>query len=204
VGKALAGRDSTPAALRSYAKYLKLIDKAKKAVAIGVAVCGLSFVLCVNLCVDRDDRLGRTLIEESGLWRWGVRAFGIGVLACLVATLALVAEYLARPAPTRFALRSVLVRSLLILVAVAAVCLAMVFARGLAPGVGAAIGTVLVLAAVRERGISRAVLAIIAAVVIAWALLSTPPTRLPGGPRTGSRRSPTERYGHALCAADAP
>jgi len=167
--EAVGSLGSTLETPKSYATYLKLIGNAKKAVAISVVVCGPGFAFCAN----RDEYLRLTLRQESGLWWWGAGAFGIGVLVCLVASVALVAEYLARPAPTRFALRSVLIRSLLILVAVAAVCFGMVFAYGAAQGIGAVIGVVLGLAAVREHHISRAVLAVLAAIVVGWTLLGT-------------------------------
>ncbi len=165
----VASLGSTVETPKSYATYLKLIDNAKKAVAIGMVVCGPGFALCVN----RDDYLRLTLKQGSGMWAWGASVFGVGVLACLVATLGFVVEYLARPAPTRFTLGSVFIRSLLILVAVVAVCLGMVLGYGVAQGIGAAIGTFLVLAAVREHRISRAILAVLAAIVMGWTLLGT-------------------------------
>ena len=164
-----SGPGSPPAPPQSYARYLKLIDRVKKGVAIGMAICGPGLVLCVR----RDDYLRLTLRQESGLWAWGVGVFGIGVLACLVATLALVVEHLARPAPLRFAMPSVFTRSLVILVTVGAVCLGMVVAYGIAQGIGATIGGFLVLAAVLNHGIARAIAAILAVILIGWTVLST-------------------------------
>jgi len=101
----------------------------------------------------------------------------MGVAACLTATFAFVIEYLARPtAPTEFTLRSLFVRSLLILVVIAAIGVSMTFGFGVAQGVGAVIGTILLLAAMRERREARAVLAVLAVVVLGPTLLSTQST----------------------------
>jgi hypothetical protein len=72
----MAAIGSTVEIPRSYARYLKLVDNARKAVAIGVVVCGPGFALCVN----RDEYLRLTLRQEPGIWAWGVNVFGIGVL----------------------------------------------------------------------------------------------------------------------------
>jgi hypothetical protein len=153
-----------------HSTYLKLIDTARKTVAVAMAVCGVGLVICVN----REDYLRLTLRRESGIWTWGCWVFGIGVLACLTATLALIVEYLARPAkPRLFTLRSLFVRSLLIVIAVVAVCLSMAFAYGPWQAIGAVIGTFLVLAAAREHRIVRVVLAILAAIMLGLTLLGT-------------------------------
>jgi hypothetical protein len=167
--EAVAGLSSTPEIPRSYATCLKLIDNAKKTVAIGMVVCGLGSVLCTR----RDDYLRLTLRQESGMWAWGATVFGIGVLACIGAALVLVVEYLARPAPTRFALRLVSVRSLLILVVSVAIYLGMAFGYGVTQGIGAVVGTFLLLAALREHRVARAVLAVLAAIVLVLTLEGT-------------------------------
>jgi hypothetical protein len=108
-----------------HAAYLKLIDNARKVVAIAMAVCGIGLVVCVN----RDDFLRLTLRRESEVWAWGCWVFGAGILVCLVGTFALIVEYLARPAkPTPFALRLAFVRALLTSVVVVAIGLFMTFA----------------------------------------------------------------------------
>jgi hypothetical protein len=73
--------------------YLKIINNARKAVAIAMIVCGVGFIICFN----RNDYLTETLRRGPGIWAWASMAFGIGVLICLIATLALIIEYLARP-----------------------------------------------------------------------------------------------------------
>jgi hypothetical protein len=150
--------------------YANRIDVARKAVAIAMAVCGLGLVVCIR----QDDYLTGTLRREPGMWRWGIWAFGIGVAACLTATFAFVIEYLARPtAPTVFTLRVLFVRSLLIFVVIAAISFSMTLGFGAAQGVGAAIGAILLLAAIRERRAARAILAVLAVVVLGPTLLST-------------------------------
>ena len=66
---------------------------------------------------------------------------GIGALACLTATLALIVEYLARPAkPSPFTLRSLFARSLFILIIVVAIWLLTAFAYGPWQAIGAVVG----------------------------------------------------------------
>jgi hypothetical protein len=150
--------------------YLKLIDSAKKAVAIAMAVCGVGLVICVN----RDDYLRLTLRRESGIWAWGCWVFGIGVLVFLTVTLALIVEHLARPAkPKPFTLRSMLIRSLFILIIAVAVCFSMASAYGPWQASGAVIGTFLVLAAAREHRMARVVLAILVTIMLGLTLLGT-------------------------------
>jgi hypothetical protein len=157
-------------AAKSHALYLRRVDRLRKVVAIGMAVCGLGFVACVNC----DDHLRITLRESSGLWAWGIWPFGIGVVICLVTTLALVVEYLVRPyltgpsGPQPFTLRSFVV-----LLAVVAVCIGMVTAFGVMQAVGTGVSAFLLLASVRERGAARTMLGVMSAIVIALTLWST-------------------------------
>jgi hypothetical protein len=150
--------------------YLKAIDTARKAAAVAMAVLGAAFVICVR----RDDYLTGTLRWEPGIWAWGGRIFAIGVYGCLIATLGLLLEYLARPAkPWPFSLRWLFIRALLILITVTAVSLALGFAYGPGQAIGAAVGTFLLLAAMRERRMPRGVLASLAAVVLGLTLWGT-------------------------------
>ena len=56
-----------------------------------------------------------------------MEAFGVGILACLFATLALVVEYLVRPSEIgRFFLPKLLLRFFLVVTALAAICFWMV------------------------------------------------------------------------------
>jgi hypothetical protein len=160
-------RTDTP---QPHAAYFKFLDYARKTAAIGVVLCGPAWILCVR----RDDYLTETLRRESGVWGWGVWLFGIGVCASLMLTVLLIVEHLARPAAPRcFTLRSVLLRSLLILIAGSGICLWMVVGYGVVQGVGAVLGIILALAAMRTHGTSRAVLAVCAAILLGLTLLST-------------------------------
>lgn len=148
----------------------KFLDYARQTVAVGMVLCGPAWILCVR----RDDYLTRTLRRESGIWAWGVWLFGIGFCACLTATFVLIIEQLARPAaPTRFTLRSLLLRSLLILIAVSAISLWMVVGYGVLQAVGAVVGTFLSLAAWRSHHTARAVLVVLAVLFLGLTLLST-------------------------------
>jgi hypothetical protein len=150
--------------------YAHHIDVARKAVAIAMALCGVAMVVCVR----QDDYLTGTLRQEPGIWRWGAGVFEIGVAACLIATLAFVVEYLARPtAPSVFTLRSLFVRSSTILVILAAIGVSIAALFGFAQATGAVIGTTLLLAALRERRMTRAIFAILAAIMLGATLAST-------------------------------
>jgi hypothetical protein len=157
-----------PEASQSNAAYLELVDRARKFVAISMVICGPGFAICNS----QFDYVFRTLRREPGIWLWGCRVFGIGVLACLIATFALIVEYLARPAaPKSFTLRSVIVRSFLILIMAVAVCYAMNAGFGPEQATGTVVGILLGLAAARERRIVRAVLAVLAVIVIGLTFL---------------------------------
>jgi hypothetical protein len=146
-------------------RYLRLVDNARKTVAIVMAICAAGLILCVG----RDGDLQLTLGRDSGIWRWAIGACGIGIAACLVVTIALVIEYLARaPAPTSFTLRSLLFRSAVILLAVGGIGFWMGSAYGPEKGIGAMIGAFLLLAAVLERRPSRALLALLVLGIVAW------------------------------------
>ena len=80
-----------PAGLHT--SYLRRIDIFRKVVAVAMVVCGIGFGVCVN----RDDFLRGTLRQPPGFWAWGIWPFGIGVAICLIATVAFVVEYFARP-----------------------------------------------------------------------------------------------------------
>jgi hypothetical protein len=153
--------------------YAHRIDVARKAVAIAMVVCSVGVVVCIR----RDDYLTGTLKCEPGIWRSGANVFTYGILACLIATAALVVEYLARRAVlSSFSLQSFFVSASIILAIIVASGVLMTFGFGVAQGVGAVIGTILLLAAMRERREARAVLAVLAAVVLGPTLLSTQST----------------------------
>jgi hypothetical protein len=171
-----AGLETVPnadPALRSpgaNSSYLKIINNARKVVAILMAVCGIGVVVCVN----RDNYLTETLRREAGIWAWGKWAFGIGVLICLIATLTFIIEYLARPAaPKSITFRSLFIRSMFIIIVIAVVFYSMDIFCGLAQGIGATIGTFLLLAALKKDNPTRAVLAVLAVIVLGPTLLST-------------------------------
>ena len=171
-----AGRDVVPTAgpvpetCAPHAAYLRTVDCARKAVAIAMVIFGVGF----GICVRRDDYLTGTSRQEPGIWAWGGKALGIGVLACLVAVLALIVEQLARPTdPKRIALRSLLIRALLITIAVVALCFSMALAYGAWHAIGAVIGTFFLLAAVRQHDTPRAILAVLAAIVLGLTLWGT-------------------------------
>lgn len=162
--------DPVPKPCTPQAEYLKAIDRARKAVAITMAVFGLGF----GICSIRHEHLMQAAWREPGIWASGAKAFGIGVLACFAAVFALVLEHLARPAePKPFALRSLFARFLLIVMAVVATCTAMAFAYGPFQAVSAVIGFLLLVAAVRERDELRIVLGALAAIMLGMTVLST-------------------------------
>ena len=137
---------------------------------MAIVVCGLAFVLCTR----RDDYLSATPGRDSGVWAWGIPLFAIGIYACLIATLLLIVEYLARPTATKpFTLRSLVVRTLFVLSASTAIFLWMYIGYGLWQGVGAVIGTFLFLSAVREKHTARAVLAVLAIIAIGLTFMGT-------------------------------
>ena len=166
--------------------YADRIDTARKAVAIAMAVCGAGLVVCVR----QDDYLTGTLRCEPGIWRWGACTFGVGVSACSVATLALILEYLARPTPpSPFVWRSFFARATTVVVVIAGVGLALAFLVGPGQGIGAAIATTLLLAALREHGEARVGLAVVAAIALGlmlWSMLPANERRVEKG---GVRRA---------------
>jgi hypothetical protein len=171
------GREELPEAglalETSRSHYLKIIDNARKAVAITMGGCGLLFVLCVN----RDDYLTETLRREPGIWAWGKWIFGIGVLICLVTTLAFIIEYLARPAaPNPIKFRSMFIRSLFIISIIAAIFYAMLIFYGFPQAIGATTGVIILLAAVKKVNPARAIIAVLAVIVLGLTLLSTQTT----------------------------
>jgi hypothetical protein len=117
------------------------------------------------------------LRQEPGIWAWGGQSLGIGVLACLVATFALIVEQLARPTdPKRIALRSLLVRAVLVLITVVGLGLSMAFAYGAWQAIGAVMGAFLLLAAVRQHDTPRAMLGVLAAIMLGGTLWGTQTT----------------------------
>jgi hypothetical protein len=153
--------------------YLKFIDNTRKAVVIAMAVCGAGLVICVH----REDYLVETLRRKPGIWTFGMWVFLIGVYTCLIATLALIVEHLARPAKaTSFFLRSLFVRSLFILTTVVAIYLLMDTAYGPGQAIGAVISIFLLLAAMRAHNTACTVLAILAAIMLGLTLMSTQST----------------------------
>ena len=157
---------------QSYAAHLKFIGNVRKFVPAVAIVCGVGAVACVRA----HEHFKQISAQQPDNWELAAKILLVGVLACLAATLALVVEYVARPAPTRFTLRALSIRFLLVLLAVVAVGVGMYFGYGAAQGIAGAIGIFLALAAVRERGMVRVVLAILAAMVIGPTLLSTQST----------------------------
>jgi hypothetical protein len=159
-----------PATPESNAAYLKVIDNARKAVAVALAVFGAGIVICSRHNVYVVEELKTT----EGIWTWQTGVSAIGVCACLCATLALIIEGLSRPAtPRPIAMRSLFLRSLLVSVGVLAISFAMGLAFGPSQGVGAFFGSLLLLAAIRSRDITRASFAVLAAIVLGPTLLST-------------------------------
>lgn len=155
------------------AAYLRFIDNTRKAVAIAMVVCGPLLILCAR----RDDFLRVTLRRDSGIWYWGCVVFGIGVWVCLILSLLLILEYLARPATSKpFTWRKLSARCVLIVIMSAAICYAVVIGYGVWQGVGAIISTLLILAAVRERGTLRAALAVSAIIALGLTVLGTQST----------------------------
>ncbi len=152
---------------QSHSTYLKCIQTARKTVAIAAAVFGAGCVICVNLDPG----------PQTGSPSWPQRCgfgFLIGICACLVAVVALIIEHLARPsAPTPFTLRSVFVRSLLILIAVIAIGDSMTIAFGSWQAIGAVAAGFLLLSAVRERGRRRHLSAFFAVIALGLTLLGT-------------------------------
>ena len=150
--------------------YLRTIDTTRKAVAIMMVVFGIGF----GICLRHDDYFIETLRYEPGAWTRGKWAFGIGVFACVIVTLGLVLEFLARPTkPWPFSLRWLFVRALLILVTVAVVTYSLYVAFGPGQAIGGAVGTLLLLAAVREHLAKRRVLAVLATIVLGLTLWGT-------------------------------
>jgi hypothetical protein len=155
--------DSLLGVFQTYSAYSNLIDNVRKSVAIAMAVCGGVFVLCVH----HDEFIREVMRRDSGIWEWGVRVFGTGILACLAATSLLIVEYLSRPTVANSSrLRTLLVRFFLILLAAAAIFLWFLANYGTAYGIGAVCSLFLILAAMRERSVTRVVLGLLAAIVI--------------------------------------
>jgi hypothetical protein len=150
-----------------HSAYLKFIDNARKAVAIAMAVFGASCVVCSNL--DPNQGIDRASWTAS----LGFCSL-IGTLACLTAALVLTVEHLARPAtPATFTLPSLLGRFVLILIAVVAIGVSMSIAYGAWQAIGAVVGVLLLLAALRERRMARVLRAFLAAIVLGLTLLGT-------------------------------
>jgi hypothetical protein len=169
----LEGTSDVDAALESpspNASYLRIVNNVRLAVAILMVICGPIFAYCIR----QDDFLRNALRRESGIWGSGIWVFGIGVLICMIATFALIIEKLARPVtskPIRF--RPFFVRAMLIAIAVAVIYYSMDVTYGLAQGIGATIGTLLLLGALKNNNPARAVLAVLAVIVLGPTLLST-------------------------------
>jgi hypothetical protein len=126
--------------------YLKFINYARIAVAIAMAICGAGSVIFIN----RYEYFKYTLRREPGIWTWGALAFAIGVYACLIATLALIIEYVARPvAPRQITLRAIFLRSLFIIIAIAAIDYSMFIFFGIWQAIIATIGILMLLAALK-------------------------------------------------------
>ena len=157
--KAASDAAMTPRLRQWQVAYVKFIDAARKADAVAMAIFGIGYGICAN----RTDYLTETLRQEPGIWLWGRLVFGIGVLGCLIATLLLVVEGLARPvAPKPFTLRALLVRSLLIILGSTTVGVLMLTLFGVSHAIGAVTGVLLVLAAWREHRVGSYVLAVLA------------------------------------------
>jgi hypothetical protein len=157
-------------AAQAHERYLRWIDRARKAVAVAMVICAVGFVVCAR----RGDYIREALGRDPGLWTLGIQVLGIGILACLAATIALIIEHLARPAASKpFALRSMLIRSLFILTVTGAVCFWMVCAYGFWQAIGAATGAFLVFAALRESAWLRMALAVLAVIVLGSTLRGT-------------------------------
>lgn len=169
-GERAPGDDPRPHPPGSHRAYLKVIDGVRKTVAVVMVLCGVLFAVCARW----DDYLTRTLREDSGVWGWGVKAAVAGTVVCLVAAILLIVEHLARPAAqARFTLRSVLLRSLLMVFGLSVIAFWMVTAYGPIQGIGATAGCLLAMAALHERLIARRLLTILAVLVLSPTLLST-------------------------------
>jgi hypothetical protein len=157
--------------------YAHRIDVTRKAVAIAMAVCGVGAVICIR----RDDYLTGVLRYEPGIWRLGAKLFVCGIGACLIATVAFVIEYLARPTVlSPFPVRTFLVRVAIIVTVVGVGTVLTGIAFGPAQGFGAMIGTFLLLAACREQHDIRTLLIVLAITVLGLTLLSTQYVERPG------------------------
>ena len=139
-------------AFRPQARYLRFINIARITVAIAASICGLAFALAEN----RADYLRVRFGEETNKWTGIAILFGICFLASNVAALALVIEYLARPAAMRrFSVLSFVLRFLSISIVAIAIYYAMHKGYGSWQGIGAVASLFLVLAALREHRVMR-------------------------------------------------
>lgn len=149
-------------------RYLKVIDNARKALAITFGIVGLAFIICVH----RDDYLHGTLRRDSGLWGQGVWLFGIGMCVCLFATLVLILENLARPMPSKpHSLQRHVVRTLGILPLCIGLFAAIYYGYGFGQAVGAVAGMCLLISAARETGGMRVAVGALSIAVIGLTLM---------------------------------
>jgi hypothetical protein len=165
------------------------IDVARKAVAIAMALCGVGMVVCVR----QDDYLTGTLRQEPGIWRSCAYAFEIGVAASLVATFALVVEYLARPtASSHLGVGAFLLRLSVVTAVILGAGAAATVGLGFGQGIGTAIGAAFLFAAAREPGVARIVLMLSAAIVFGLIFLASQPPdeRSEKGARQDTASSP--------------
>lgn len=150
--------------------YAKWMDKARIVVAVAMAICGVGLVVCVR----KDDYLTGMLRLEPGIWQWGVSVFGIGICTCLITTLAIVIEHLARPAElTPSALRSFFFRASIIAAIVVGAGVSAAIVLGPLQGFGTVVGVLLAIGAVRQHREARVLLAVMAALVfglVVWSL----------------------------------
>lgn len=125
-------------------------------------------------CVIGNGWLKEWLREDSELAMWIAWATALGMIACLMATLALIVEWLARPTdPGRFALWSLCLRAVVITASASVLGLSMAHSYGAWQAVGAVIGALLALGAAQHQQPRRAVLGLLAVLLLGWTFYGT-------------------------------
>ncbi len=154
-------------AAQTHGTYLKLVQIARKAVAIAMAVFGAGLVICTNL--DPGPQVG----PPSWAQRCGLGLL-VGICGCFAAAVVLIIEHLARPArPKPFTFSSLILRFWLILTAIFAIGDLIAENFGAWQAIGAMAAGFLLLSVVRERGRRRFLSACFAAVMLGLTILGT-------------------------------
>jgi hypothetical protein len=153
----------------SRSRYLKFINIARITLALTAVICGLALVIVAH----KADFL-RDVGKDPQTWIGLGYLFGIGFLASWFAAIALVIEYLARPAATkRFSIISFALRFIIISTAAVAIFYAMHKNYGDFQAIGAVVSLFLVLAAVREHDSRRIKLGFLATLAIGLTVWGT-------------------------------